>query len=55
MIKFIDDMLTDVAKKLPDNTPYEAIKEIVKYCIEKSNELSNLSIEEKQNLIHLIK
>lgn len=52
----IETLLSDVAKHLPDDTPYEAIKKICIYCINYSMLICemNLTTDEKKILIDKI-
>jgi hypothetical protein len=51
---FIDTLLTDIAKHLPDNTPYESIKKIAIFCITYSIRVCEMTQSEKENLINTI-
>lgn len=46
----VDDLMQDIAKELPDDTPYEVIKKIAAIIIDKSILMCQLYTAEKNEL-----
>jgi hypothetical protein len=50
----IENLLSDIARHLPDDTPYESIKKICIYCVNYSSYINILNDDEKNEVIKKI-